>query len=70
MPRAQRVHYAWGYRDDKPVRASAGVFDGQAYGIKTTAADMIRYVELNIDGQAVSDAALRQALATSAASKL
>ncbi|MFJ5383433.1 class C beta-lactamase, partial [Cupriavidus sp. CER94] len=63
VPRAQRVHYAWGYRDDKPVRASAGVFDGQAYGIKTTAADMIRYVELNIDGQAVSDAALRQALA-------
>lgn len=63
VPRAQMAHYAWGYRDDKPVRASAGVFDGQAYGIKTTAADMIRYVELNIDAQAVSDAALRQALA-------
>jgi len=63
VPRARMAHYAWGYKDDKPVRASAGVFDGQAYGIKTTAADMIRYVELNIDGQAVSDPALRQALA-------
>ncbi|PLP97669.1 class C beta-lactamase [Cupriavidus pauculus] len=64
VPRAQMVHYAWGYKDDKPVRASAGVFDGQAYGIKTTAADMIRYVELNIDGRTLSDPALRQALAT------
>lgn len=63
VPHTQMAHYAWGYRGDKPVRASAGVFDGQAYGIRTTAADMIRYVELNIDGRAVSDTALRQALA-------
>ena len=63
VPHAQMAHYAWGYKDDKPVRASAGVFDGQAYGIKTTAADMIRYVEVNIDPRTVSDPALRQALA-------
>lgn len=63
VPGAQMAHYAWGYKDDKPVRASAGVFDGQAYGIKTTAADMIRYVEVNIDGSTVSDPTLRQALA-------
>lgn len=63
VPRAQMGNYAWGYKGDKPVRATPGVFDGQAYGIKTTAADMIRVVALNLDVQAVSDAALRQALA-------
>lgn len=63
VPRARMANYAWGYKDDKPVRATPGVFDGQAYGIRTTAADMIRFVELNIDGQAVADTALRQALA-------
>lgn len=64
VPRAQAGNYAWGYKDEQPVRVSPGVFDGEAYGIKTTAADMIRYVELNIDGRAVADAALRQALLT------
>lgn len=63
VPRDQMKDYAWGDKDGKPVRASPGVFDGQAYGIKTTAADMIRYVELNIDGQSLADPALRQALA-------
>lgn len=63
VPRDQMKNYAWGDKDGKPVRASPGVFDGQAYGIKTTAADMIRFVELNIDGQSVTDPALRQALA-------
>lgn len=63
VPRARMANYAWGYKDDKPVRATPGVFDGQAYGIRTTAADMIRFVELNIDGQPVADTALRQALA-------
>lgn len=65
VPAAQMEHYAWGYaKDDKPVRVGPGVFDEEAYGIKTTAADMIRFVELNIDGEPVSDPALRQALRT------
>lgn len=64
VPRARMGDYAWGYKGDKPVRASPGVFDGQAYGIRTTAADMIRFVELNIDSQSVADPAVRQALAT------
>ncbi len=65
VPPAQMDNYAWGYaKDDRPVRVTPGVFDAQAYGIKTTAADMIRFVELNMNGQAVSDAALRQALIT------
>ena len=38
-----------GYRGDKPVRVNPGVLDAEAYGIKTTAADLIRFVQLNID---------------------
>lgn len=47
-PDAQR-NYAWGYdRANKPIRVNPGVFDAQAYGVKSSAADMIRYLEANI----------------------
>lgn len=63
VPSARMGDYAWGYdKHDKPVRVTPGVFDAQAYGIKTTATDMIRFVELNIDASSIDDAALRQAL--------
>ncbi|WP_130391203.1 class C beta-lactamase [Cupriavidus agavae] len=65
VPAARQGDYAWGYgKDGKPVRVTPGVFDAQAYGIKTTAADMIRFVALNIDGSTLRDPALRQALDT------
>lgn len=65
VPRERMGDYAWGYgKDGKPVRVTPGVFDAQAYGIKTTAADMIRFVELNMHGEAVRDDALRRALDT------
>jgi beta-lactamase class C len=41
--------YAWGYNDGKPVRVHPGPLDEEPYGIKTTAADMIRFVQANID---------------------
>lgn len=41
--------YAWGYNaEDEPIRASSGMFDAEAYGIRSTPADMIRFVEANI----------------------
>jgi beta-lactamase class C len=48
VPEAEMNNYAWGYRADKPIRVSPGVFGAEAYGVKSTAADMIRYVEINI----------------------
>lgn len=64
VPADRMGDYAWGYaKDGKPVRVSPGVFDAEAYGIKTTAADLIRFVELNMDGRPVADADLRRALA-------
>ena len=49
IPEKFKEDYAWGYRADKPVRVNPGPMDEQAYGVKTTAADMLRFVQLNID---------------------
>jgi len=63
VPRDQMGNYAYGYwKDDKPIRVSPGVLDSEAYGVKTTAADMIRFVEANMDGAAL-DETLRRAIA-------
>ncbi|MBP0645086.1 serine hydrolase, partial [Mycobacterium tuberculosis] len=63
VPQARASDYAWGYANgDTAVRVTPGVFDAQAYGIKTTAGDLIRFVELNMDGATIRDDALRRAL--------
>lgn len=50
VPAAAQASYAWGYnRANQPVRVNPGVFDAEAYGVKSSAADMIRYVDANID---------------------
>lgn len=49
VPAAQMDRYAWGYDSrNKPIRVNPGVFDAEAYGVKSTSADMIRFVEANI----------------------
>jgi beta-lactamase class C len=49
VPEAERDNYAWGYNEaNKPIRVNRSVFDAEAYGVKSTAADMIRFVETNI----------------------
>ncbi|HEU0135111.1 MAG TPA: class C beta-lactamase [Allosphingosinicella sp.] len=47
--------YAWGYNAaNRPVRVNPGVLASEAYGVKSTAADMIRFVELNIRPRGLS----------------
>lgn len=49
VPATAMASYAWGYaRENQPIRVNPGMFDAQAYGIKSTAADMIRFVQANI----------------------
>jgi beta-lactamase class C len=48
VPKAAMDSYAWGYKDNKPTRARSGVIAAEAFGIKSSAADMIRFVEANI----------------------
>jgi beta-lactamase class C len=63
IPKDQMSRYAYGYsKDNKPMRAMPGVLGSEAWGIKSTAADMIKYVEANISGAALDDT-LRRAIA-------
>ncbi|WP_370659710.1 class C beta-lactamase [Massilia polaris] len=49
VPKSAMANYAWGYRENKPVRVNPGVFGDEAYGVKSTAVDMLRFVQANID---------------------
>ena len=49
VPKSAMANYAWGYDEhNKPVRMNPGVFAAEAYGIKSTSADMIGFVQANI----------------------
>ncbi|MBV6826375.1 class C beta-lactamase [Pseudomonas sp. PD9R] len=49
VPQAQMDLYAQGYsKDDKTVRVGPGALDSEAYGVKTSASDLIGFVEANI----------------------
>jgi beta-lactamase class C len=57
VPASRMADYAQGYtQEGKAVRMSVGVLSSEAYGIKSTAVDMIRYVQasmnlLKVDGE-------------------
>jgi beta-lactamase class C len=62
VPEDRMDDYAHGHtKDGKLVRVTPGVLDSEAYGVKTTAADLIRFVEANMNG-AGSDADLKRAI--------
>ncbi|WP_433769847.1 class C beta-lactamase [Pseudomonas putida] len=64
VPQDQMGLYAQGYnKDDKPVRVGPGALDSEAYGVKTSAADMIRYVQANMQ-PAKLEKPMQQAIAT------
>ncbi|MFJ4605382.1 class C beta-lactamase [Pseudomonas atacamensis] len=49
VPSAQSKLYAQGYDiADQPVRVGPGALDAEAYGIKTSAADLLRYVQAQL----------------------
>ena len=61
---AAMPHYAWGYDKEEAVRVRPDVFDAEAYGIKTTAADLLRFVRLNIDASSAPPRLARAIAAT------
>lgn len=49
VPANAMADYAWGYdRQNRPTRVHPGVFDAEAYGVKSSAADMLRFLQDNI----------------------
>ena len=67
VPSARADSYAQGYTTtDTPTRMRPGVLATEAYGIRSTAGDMLRFVEANMGetsaDMAVPDATLRQAI--------
>ncbi len=50
VPQEAMANYAWGYdQANNPIRVNRGPLDAQAYGVKSSTVDMIRYVQANID---------------------
>jgi CubicO group peptidase (beta-lactamase class C family) len=62
VPASEKRHYAWGYRDGKPVHVSPGMLDAEAYGVKTTIVDMAAWLQANLQPAAVSDASLQKGI--------
>ncbi|MBK5344934.1 beta-lactamase [Pseudomonas sp. TH49] len=63
VPASEAKLYAQGYdKKDQPVRVSPGALDSEAYGIKTSAADLLRYVEANLKPASL-EAPLQKAIA-------
>jgi beta-lactamase class C len=61
VPSSKMTDYAEGYRNGSPVRMSPGVLWPEAYGIKSTASDMLRFLEANMNGIAL-EPALKKAI--------
>ncbi|MDR6676895.1 class C beta-lactamase [Pseudomonas oryzihabitans] len=50
VPTAEQGHYAWGHgKNGEPLRVNPGVYAEEAYGIKTTASDLLGFVEANLN---------------------
>lgn len=63
VPQDQMALYAQGYnKDGKPVRVTPGALDSEAYGVKTSAADLLGYVGANMKPASL-EKPLQQAIA-------
>ncbi|HET9471419.1 MAG TPA: class C beta-lactamase [Usitatibacter sp.] len=63
VPKARWTSYAQGYTaKGAPIRMADAVLSAEAYGVKSTAGDMVRFLEANM-GRLDLDAKLRRAIA-------
>lgn len=51
VPESQMDNYAWGYKNDQAMRVSAGMFDAEAYGVKSSSADMLKFIDAQLNPQ-------------------
>lgn len=63
VPKDQQALYAWGYgKDGQPVRVNPGMLADEAYGVKSSSQDLLRFVEANLGAIELAPP-LREALA-------
>lgn len=54
VPNDKLVDYAQGYnKQNSPVRLNPGVLDAEAYGLKSSSADLIRYLTIQLHNQPI-----------------
>ncbi|MDE9474721.1 beta-lactamase [Xenorhabdus bovienii] len=46
--------YAWGYKNGQPVRVTPGMLSAEAYGVKSTTQDMVKYMQVNMAPDSLS----------------
>ena len=50
VPKEQKEHYALGYDQlNQPIRVSPGALDAQAYGVKSSLPDMLKFLNTNLN---------------------
>jgi len=50
VPKTKMGDYALGYTEDgSPTRVGAGILSAETYGVKTTAVDLLRFIEANMN---------------------
>lgn len=50
VPKEQKEHYAFGYDQlNQPIRVSPGALDAQAYGVKSSLPDMLKFLNTNLN---------------------
>jgi beta-lactamase class C len=65
VPAGQMDRYAQGYNsEDEPIRMSPGVLASEAYGVKSSAADMIRFINANMQVAKLNGKLQRAVVAT------
>jgi beta-lactamase class C len=65
VPASAQASYAWGYnKANKAIRVNPDVFEPEAYGIKSSAADMLHFVRENIEPSQLAEPMRRAVEAT------
>jgi beta-lactamase class C len=63
VPERRTADYDFGYAaDGRRVKVTPGMFDQESYGVKTTAGDLLQFVERSMRPETVADKKLRQGI--------